>query len=382
MNNTCARLTTPASGQRLPWTLAFALVTLFCVTGIGAAGLGPAPELQSVCGGAEADTKEGAPPAETTEIDRPIPFDTAEADAICRALQVFPPENPWNQAVDEWPLHLDSRQIIASIGGDKPLRYNHDMAFILVPPNQPKVSVVVKEYPEESDQGPFPVPDNVPLEGWPLYRERSARHRRVTLEQYQRDALGEGGDRHAIVVDPKNRMLYEFFSMKRVGDGWQAAQASTFDLKSNRLRPAGWTSADAAGLPIFPAVVRYDELERGMVSHAMRVTIRKTRRDYVYPARHFASQHTDRNLPRMGERIRLRNDFDVTRFSPQAQAILKGLKRYGMFVADNGIEWAISVAPDPRIPNLHQELRKVQGRDFEVVVPPAGYKPPEQVDSQ
>src|SRR5205085_4803778 len=136
---------------------------------------------------------------------------------------------------------------------------------------------------------------------------------------------------------------------KKTNAGWQAAQASVFDLKTNKLRPDGWTSADAAGLPIFPAVVRYDELQRGMVEHALRVTVRRTRRAYVHPATHFASRLNDPNLPRMGERIRLRKDFDLGRFSPPARTILEALKRHGMLVADNGIEWAVSVAPDPRI---------------------------------
>jgi hypothetical protein len=123
-------------------------------------------------------------------------------------------------------------------------------------------------------------------------------------------------------------------------------------------------------------VVRYDELKRGSIDHALRVTVRRTRRAYVYPATHFASRLTDENLPRMGERFRLRKDFDATRFSPEVRVILTALKKYGMLVADNGIEWAVSVAPDPRIPVLHEELRKVKGSDFEVVQPPAGYKPP------
>jgi hypothetical protein len=142
------------------------------------------------------------------------------------------------------------------------------------------------------------------------------------------------------------------------------------------MRPEEWTSTDAAGLPIFPSVVRYDELKRGLVEHAMRVTVTKSRRAYVYPARHFASSHKDENLPRMGERLRLRQDFDISAFSPECQAILKGLKKYGMFVADNGLDWSISVAPDPRIPVLHDELRKLKGSDFEVVEAPRGYEPP------
>ncbi len=310
--------------------------------------------------------------AKMPAVTQPVPFDTPEADAILSALEIFPPDNPWNLVIENWPRHPDSAAIVASIGGAKPLRYNPDMGFVLVPPSQPKVDVKVVGYPNESDPGPFPVPDNVPIEGWPA----AYRGRNVTLDQVQRDTLGRGGDRHALVVDPVGRRLYEFYQLRRTGNGWQATQASVFDLKSNKLRPDGWTSTDAAGLPIFPAVARYDELKRGQVEHALRVTVRRSRRAYVYPATHFASRLTDENLPRMGERLRLRADFDVSGFSPEVQAILKGLKKYGMFVADNGVEWAISVAPDPRIPDLHAELRKVKGSDFEVVQPPPGYRPP------
>jgi hypothetical protein len=208
------------------------------------------------------------------------------------------------------------------------------------------------------------------MEHEPSTGRRKDEHPNVTLEDAQRDKLNLGGDRHAIVVDPVNRMLYEFYGMRRADSGWQAAQASIFDLKTNRLRPTGWTSADAAGLPIFPAVVRYDELKRGQIDHALRVTVRKTRKDFITPATHYASKLTDENLPRMGERLRLRQDFDVSGFSPEARTILMALQRYGMFVADNGIEWAISVTPDERIPVLHDELRRVKGFDFEVVVAP------------
>jgi hypothetical protein len=308
--------------------------------------------------------------AKMPSITKPVMFDTPEADAILSALEVFPPDNPWNQVVSKWPLHANSKNIIASIGADKPLRYNPDMCFVLVPPDQKRVDVRIVGYPDESDKGPFPVPDNMPIEGWPVYYLRQYKGSGLTLQDVQRDKLGLDGDRHGIVIDPINRMLYEFYAARKTDNGWQAAQASVFDLKTNKLRPAGWTSADAAGLPIFPAVVRYDEIKRGIVEHAMRVTIRKTRRAYVAPATHFASRYEDEDYPRMGERMRLRQDYDVSGFSPEVQAILKGLKQYGMFVADNGIEWAISVAPDPRIPNLHEELRRIKGSDFEVVVAP------------
>lgn len=301
-------------------------------------------------------------------IERPVLGPSPAADAIVAAMQIFPADNAWNRDVSKWPVHPNSTNIVASIGLDKPLRYNPDMAFVIVPPNQPRVDVKIVEYSGESDAGPYPVPDDMPIEGWPAGYQRDEQLKSLTLAEVQRDKLNQGGDRHALVVDPAAGKLYEFFATKRTDAGWQCAQASIFDLNSNKLRPDGWTSADAAGLPIFPAIVRYDELERGLVEHAMRVTVRRSRRAYVAPATHFASRLTDPNLPRMGERLRLKADYDISKFSPRVQAILKGLKKYGMFVADNGIEWAISVAPDPRIPVLHEELRRVKGAAFEVVV--------------
>jgi hypothetical protein len=311
------------------------------------------------------------------KIMKPISFETPEADAIVSALEVFPANNPWNLVVSDWPLHPNSKNIVASIGAEKPFRCNPDMGYVLVPPDQPRVNVKLVAYAGESDKGPYPVPDNIPIEGWPA-EHKHRKGDKVTLDDVQRDKLKEGGDRHALVVDPVNRMLYEFYQLRKTDAGWEAAQASIFDLKTNKMRPEEWTSSDAAGLPVFPASVRYDELKRGIVEHAMRVTVVKSRRAYVYPARHYASKLTDENLPRMGERLRLRQDFDVSGFSPEVTAILKGLKKYGMFVADNGIDWAISVAPDPRINALHEELRKLKGSDFEVVQPPHGYQPPEE----
>lgn len=314
--------------------------------------------------------------AKMPKFDAPVAFDTPEADAILSALEVFPDNNPWNLVVSDWPVHPKSQAIVGSIGANKPLRYNPDMGLVIVPPNQKKIELKLTEYPDESDKGPFPIPDSIPIEGWPAHYQRTDALKKLSLDDVQRDAKKLGGDRHGIVVDPVNRKLYEFFVLKKTDAGWQAACSATFDLASNKQRPDGWTSADAAGLPIFPATIRYDELKRGAVEHAMRVTVAKTRRAYVYPATHFASRLTDENLPRMGERLRLRKDFDTSKFGPEVKAILEGLKKYGMFVADNGLDWALSCAPDPRIPVLHEELRKVKGSDFEVVVPPAGYKPP------
>jgi len=298
--------------------------------------------------------------AKMPKLTEPILFGTPEADAIVSALEVFPPDNPWNLVVEDWPVHPNSQNIIASIGADKKFRYNADMGFVLIPPNQKKVGVKLGSAAAESEPGPYPVPDNTPIEGYPVNYEG------LTLDEVQRKDEGEI-DRHALIVDPTNRMLYEFYQMRKTDKGWVASGAAIFDLKTNKLRPDGWTSADAAGLPIFPATVRYDEIQRGMVEHCMRVGVGKTRREYVSPATHYASRDTDENLPRMGERIRLKKNFDISGFSPAAQAILKGLKKYGMFVADNGLDWTISVAPDSRIPLLHEEFSRIKGSAFEVV---------------
>jgi hypothetical protein len=297
------------------------------------------------------------------KVDKPILFDTPEADAVVSALEVFPADNPWNLVVDDWPLHPNSKKIIESIGATKKLRYNTDMGYVLVPPDQKKVDVTLGSAAAESDNGPYPVPDNTPIEGYPVH------YKGLTLDAVQRKDEPDV-DRHALIVDPTNRTLYEFYQMRKTDKGWIASGAAIFDMKSNQQRPDGWTSADAAGLPIFPATVRYDEIKRGMVEHAMRMGVRRTRRAYVYPATHYASRDTDLNLPRMGERLRLKKQFDLSGFSPEAQAILKGLKKYGVFVADNGLEWTLSVAPDSRIPLLHEEFSRIKGSAFEVVVHP------------
>lgn len=323
-----------------------------------------------------ADSSDPARPAriraaKMPDLTAPVLFNTPAADAIVSALEIFPPDNAWNQRVTDWPVHPNSASLVASVGNDKPLRVNADMAYVLVPAAQSKVNVDLKGgYPDESDKGPYPVPENVPIEGWPASFQRDEKLRSLSLDDVQRDKLGQGGDRHASVIDPVSRVLFEFYQLRRTDTGWVAAQASVFDLKSNKLRPDGWTSTDAAGLPIFPAVVRFDELQRGSIDHALRVTIRKSRKAYVAPATHYASRLTDVNLPRMGERFRLRKDFDVSHFSPNVRTVLTALQRYGMLVADNGIEWAVSVAPDERIPSMSEELRRVKGSDFEVVEAP------------
>lgn len=341
---------------------------------VGALAIASAPQQRPVVSGDPARL-ERIHKAKMPKIDKPVMFDTPEADQILSALEIFPPDNPWNLVVEDWPLHPSSKQIVQSIGPGKVLRYNPDMNFIIVPPNFKKTEVKIVNYPDESDKGPFPVPDNIPIEGWPAFYERDPAQKGISLDEVQRDKFNRGGDRHAIVVDATKRVIYEFDELKKVGNGWQAGCEATFDLKTNKLRPDTWTSSDAAGLPLFPSIVRYDELKRGSIDHALRVTVTRSRRAYVHPATHFASSLTDVNLPRMGERLRLRKDFDVSNFSPEVRTILTALKKYGMFVADNGLDWSVSCSPDLRIPVLHEELRKVKGSDFEVIVPPAGYRP-------
>jgi hypothetical protein len=202
------------------------------------------------------------------------------------------------------------------------------------------------KYADESDRGPYPIPRNVKIEG--------------------------GSDRHALIVDRGACRLYELYALERSGTGSRAGSGAIWSLRSNRLRPAGWTSADAAGLPIMPGLARYDEVRRGVIDHALRFTAARTRRAYVWPARHFASSSTDPNLPPMGLRVRLKAGFDVRPFPRQARIVLIALKRYGMMLADNGANWYITGAPSPGWSNeqLHT-LGRVKGSDFEVVDPRA-----------
>jgi len=204
-------------------------------------------------------------------------------------------------------------------------------------------------YGSESDPGPYPVPRNAPIEGGPK----------------------SSGNRHVLVIDRDRWKLYELYKAYPTNNGlsWDARGGAVFDLKSNALRPDGWTSADAAGLPIFPGLVRYDEVyEQREIRHALRFTVPRTRRAYVYPARHYASSETDPNLPPMGMRVRLKASFDISRYSPPIQVILRALKKYGMFVADNGGGWFLSGAPDMRwSDDVLGMLKTVKGSDFEVV---------------
>jgi hypothetical protein len=295
------------------------------------------------------------PRARVPKLARPLMFSTAEADAALAGLQVFPKNNPWNEDISRRPVHPDSDRMIAAMGKDRPIHVDGTMLYILVPPSQPRVEVKLSA-PAESDKGPYPVPENAPIEGWSMDR--------VPLETYQQEG---DGDRHLIVVDPSNGLLYEFFRAFRRSGGWEAVNEATFDLRTNKSRPRGWSSADAAGLPIFPALPRFEECERGLVDHAMRFTASKTRRSFLYPATHQAGSTDSPTAPAMGQRFRLKAGVDIGGFSKHAQAIALGLKKHGMVVADNGSDWYLSVPPDPRFKGL-DGLQKLKGSDFEVVV--------------
>ena len=258
----------------------------------------------------------------------------------------------------------DSDAVIRSIGLDETLHADFGsglweggpigIPITVVNHGQRKVRVAF-DYADESDRGPYPIPRSVKIEG----------------------GRQSDGDRHALILDRSACRLYELFALHpSVGGGWRAGSGAIWNLRSNRLRPAGWTSADAAGLPMLPGLARYDEVARGRIDHALRFTVRRSRRAYVYPARHFASDATDPDLPPMGLRVRLKANYPIAGFPRQARIVLAGLKRYGMLVADNGADWYITGAPDPRWSNgqLHT-LHRVPGSAFEVVKTGAATRP-------
>jgi len=272
------------------------------------------------------------------------------------ACPVFPTSSPWNQRVDRLPVAPGSVSIVNAIGASDTMHADFGsglweggpigIPITFVRKSQAKVRVAF-EYGDESDKGPYPIPANVAIEGG-----RQA-----------------DGDRHALIVDRDSCKVYELFALyPNAGGGWRAGSGAIFDLRSNKLRPAGWTSADAAGLPILPGLARYEDVARGRIDHALRFTVELTRRAYVWPARHFASDRTDLSLPPMGMRFRLKQSYPIAGFPRQARIVLQALKEYGMILADNGSNWYISGAPHPKWSNaeLHT-LRRVPGSAFEVV---------------
>jgi hypothetical protein len=257
--------------------------------------------------------------------------------------------------VDTLPVAVGSGRIVAAIGLDEHVHADFGSGLwdggpigipVTVVGADTSRSAVTFEYASESDRGPYPIPTDIRIEGGPR----------------------SDGDRHAILVDRSRCRLYELFALRRVDGRWTAGSGAVWDLRTNRLRPAGWTSADAAGLPILPGLARYEEVARGRIDHALRVTVSRSRRAYVWPARHQASDLTDPDLPPMGLRLRLKRSYPISGFPRQARIVLTALKTYGMIVADNGSSWYVSGAPSPRWSNddLHT-LHRVPGSAFEVV---------------
>lgn len=272
---------------------------------------------------------------------------------------IFPGDNIWNTPVDTLPVHPNSAGYINTIGSSQTLHPDFGsgvwppgsnspigIPFITVPANQPSVPITFFWWPDESDPGPYPIPANAPIEGGP----------------------DSDGDRHVLVLQTGTCKLFELYHAFAQAGGWEAGNGATYDLSSHALRPDGWTSADAAGLPILPGLVRYDEVASGEIRHAIRFTAPETQAAHLWPARHHASSLTGANYPPMGLRLRLRANYDISGFSPQVQVILRAFKRYGIILADNGSPWYISGAPDERWDNdqLH-ELDVIRGSDFEAV---------------
>ncbi len=279
--------------------------------------------------------------------------------AAALPCSLFPADNIWNTRVDNLPLDPNSAAYISTIGADDSLHPDFGsgvwppgsnspigIPFVDAPGSQPQVPVSFL-YDEESDDGPYPIPPNPPIEGGP----------------------DGDGDRHILVLDRDNCLLYELFDAWPDGNGgWDAGSGAIFDLNSHDLRPDGWTSADAAGLPILPGLVRYDEAAAGVINHAIRFTAPQTREAHVWPAGHDASSLTGWQYPPMGQRFRLKASFDISSFSPDVQVILQAMKTYGLILADNGSAWHLSGAPDDRWDNdVLGELKSVPGSAFEAV---------------
>ncbi len=269
---------------------------------------------------------------------------------------IFPTDNPWHFDISAFPLHPNSAALVASVGAGTSLHPDFGteyegqpmgIPYVTVGSTQAKLPVTYTDYGDESDPGPFPIPLTAPIEGGP-----------------QSD-----GDRHVLVVDTVARMLYELYVAVPGAQGWSAASGAKYDLRRNDLRPEGWTSADAAGLPILPGLVRWDEVQRGEIDHAIRLTVQVSRRSYLYPARHQAGSTTSANAPAMGQRYRLKVSFDISSYPASMQVVLRALKKYGFIVADNGGNWFFSGSPHSQWKDEEiNTLKKLKGSDFEAVL--------------
>lgn len=300
------------------------------------------------CGGSGSGSDSGG-------VDEPGGEDTVDINVN---IPIFPADNPWNTDISNYPVHPNSDNFVESIGLNVNLHPDfgtvwqgapNGIPFIVVEGDQTKVPVTFT-IANESDPGPYPIPNNAPIQGGP----------------------NATGDRHVIVIDRDNHILYELFDAHKENNGWRAYSGAKWNLNSNELRPIYWTSADAAGLPIFPGLVRYDEVVSGEIKHALRFTVRYVQKGFISPARHYVNHDggspNPSNLPPMGLRFRLKADYDISGFSPKNQVILRALKKYGMFVSDVGANWFVCGAPDPRWDDSDLfSLQRVKGSDFEAI---------------
>lgn len=310
-------------------------------------------------------TPAASPTRTPTPTPTPVPTSTSGSSWVTGVepqCQVFPADNPWNQDISQLPVHPKSAAYLSTMSsGDlhpdfgtvwdnKPI----GIPYVIVQGNQPKVPVSFY-YDDESDPGPYPIPNNAPVEGQPVGQPNTASF---------------GGDRHVLVIDDDNCLLYETFDSHPVngGQSWTAGSGAIWDLNSNALRPETWTSADAAGLPIFAGLVRYSEVQSGVIDHALRFTVSDTQMAYIHPATHYASDITDPDYPPMGARFRMKANYNCSWASTEVQVICTAMKKYGMIVADNGSDWYVSGAPDSRWDDDRiGDLKDIPASAFEVV---------------
>lgn len=290
----------------------------------------------------------GAPSAGSTRVYLPF-IASSFASTTLGGCPVFPSDNPWNADISTAPVDTNSAAYIASINQfaqylhpDFGSNLTYGIPYTIVASSQVSVPITFTSWPEQSDPGPYPIPLNAPIES--------------------------GSDRHVLVAQSGTCKLFELYNAQQVGDGWEASNGAVFDLHSNALRPNCWTSADAAGLPILPGLVRYDEVTAGAINHALRFTVQSTQKAFVHPGTHYASSYTSTSYPPMGLRVRLKASYNISAFYGQARVVLNALKKYGMFVSDNGGSWFITGATDSRWNDEDlDQMKTVPGSAFEVV---------------
>ncbi|HMJ90363.1 MAG TPA: hypothetical protein VK530_11130 [Candidatus Acidoferrum sp.] len=310
-------------------------------------------------------------------VTNAIVFNTPESDVVVSALQIFPRNNAWNEDISRRLALSNSAPMVAMINSElfagganrTNLHAFQEMNFVLVPDDQPPRPITFNLYGDESDPSPYPIPTNMPVEGWPSQTGN------LSLYNWQRDINNTGGDRHSIIIQPGTGYIWETWLTKLVvtasASNWTAANGAKFNINSNSLRPLGWTSGDAAGLAMLGGLVRYDECQRGAVEHAVRLIVKHTRREYIYPATHHASSPstTNPNVPAMGQRLRLRANFvPPASWSTPEKAIVRALQKYGGIVADNGNFLSFSVVPDQRwASGQFNNLLTLAVKDFEII---------------